>query len=74
LLDPATSALLQEFIPKELGGQNPAFVDAIANLPDAARKIVWGTLAWGGQWCTSPGYAYLHDPLSGNSLRSARRQ
>jgi aldehyde dehydrogenase (NAD+) len=44
----------------ELGGQNPAFVDPTANIPDAAKKIVWGATAWGGQWCTSPGYAYVH--------------
>src|ERR1700730_11802638 len=41
----------------ELGGMNPAVVDATANIPDAAKKIVWGAMAWGGQWCTSPGYA-----------------
>lgn len=45
----------------ELGGQNPAIVDETANLPDAARKIVWGAMAWGGQWCTSPGYAAVHE-------------
>jgi len=32
----------------ELGGQNPAIVDETANLPDAAKKIVWGAMAWGG--------------------------
>ena len=48
----------------ELGGQNPAFVDATANLPDAAKKIVWGATAWGGQWCTSPGYAYVHESIA----------
>ena len=48
----------------ELGGQNPAFVDATANLPDAAKKIVWGPTAWGGQWCTSPGYAYVHESVA----------
>ena len=47
----------------ELGGQNPAFVDATANLPDAAKKIVWGAMAWGGQWCTSPGFAYVHESV-----------
>jgi aldehyde dehydrogenase (NAD+) len=47
----------------ELGGQNPAFVDATANLSDAAKKIVWGATAWGGQWCTSPGYAYVHESV-----------
>src|SRR5580704_17506802 len=41
----------------ELGGQNPAIVDETANIPDAAKKIVWGAMAWGAQWCTSPGYA-----------------
>jgi acyl-CoA reductase-like NAD-dependent aldehyde dehydrogenase len=40
----------------ELGGQNPAMVDETANIADAAKKIVWGAMAWGGQWCTSPGY------------------
>ena len=45
----------------ELGGQNPAFVDATANIPDAAKKIIWGATASGGQWCTSPGYAYVHE-------------
>jgi aldehyde dehydrogenase (NAD+) len=44
----------------ELGGQNPAFVDSTANISDAAKKIVWGAMAWGGQWCTSPGYTYVH--------------
>lgn len=48
----------------ELGGQNPALVDETANIPDAARKIVWGAMAWGGQWCTSPGYAYVHESVA----------
>ncbi len=48
----------------ELGGQNPAFVDPTANIPDAAKKIVWGATAWGGQWCTSPGYAYVHESIA----------
>jgi aldehyde dehydrogenase (NAD+) len=48
----------------ELGGQNPALVDATANIHDAAKKIVWGAMAWGGQWCTSPGYAYVHESVA----------
>src|SRR3984885_743607 len=47
----------------ELGGMNPALVDETANIPDAAKKIVWGAMAWGGQWCTSPGYAYVHESV-----------
>ena len=49
----------------ELGGQNPAIVDETANIPDAAKKIVWGAMAWGGQWCTSPGYAVVHQSVAG---------
>lgn len=48
----------------ELGGQNPAIVDASANLADAAKKIVWGATAWGGHWCTSPGYVYVHESVA----------
>jgi aldehyde dehydrogenase (NAD+) len=48
----------------ELGGQNPAIVDETANTPDAAKKIVWGAMAWGGQWCTSPGYAVVHESVA----------
>ncbi|MGC1783534.1 MAG: aldehyde dehydrogenase family protein [Acidobacteriaceae bacterium] len=48
----------------ELGGQNPAIVDETANLPDAAKKIVWGAMAWGGQWCTSPGYAVVQESVA----------
>src|SRR6267142_2989469 len=48
----------------ELGGMNPAVVDQTANVPDAAKKIVWGKMAWGGQWCTSPGYAYVHQSVA----------
>lgn len=39
-------------------------MDETANLPDAAKKIVWGAMAWGGQWCTSPGYAVVHESLA----------
>src|ERR1700730_5019980 len=48
----------------ELGGQNPAIVDETANVPDAAKKIVWGAMAWGGQWCTSPGYSVVHESVA----------
>jgi acyl-CoA reductase-like NAD-dependent aldehyde dehydrogenase len=48
----------------ELGGQNPVFVDQTANLKDAAKKIAWGALAWGGQWCTRPGYACVQESIA----------
>jgi aldehyde dehydrogenase (NAD+) len=57
----------------ELGGMNPAVVDATANVPDAAKKIVWGKMAWGGQWCTSPGYAYVHESVAEAFVTEARK-
>jgi aldehyde dehydrogenase (NAD+) len=56
----------------ELGGQNPALVDETANIPDAAKKIVWGAMAWGGQWCTSPGYAYVHESVADAFVEQAK--
>src|SRR5262247_1955751 len=57
----------------ELGGQNPALVDKSANLRDAAKKIIWGATAWGGQWCTSPGYAYVHESVAEAFVAECRR-
>src|SRR5271163_4192608 len=57
----------------ELGGQNPALVDQTANIPDAAKKIVWGAMAWGGQWCTSPGYAYVHESVADAFVDEAKK-
>jgi aldehyde dehydrogenase (NAD+) len=57
----------------ELGGQNPAMVDETANIADAARKIVWGAMAWGGKWCTSPGYAYVHESVADAFVAEAKK-
>jgi aldehyde dehydrogenase (NAD+) len=57
----------------ELGGQNPAIVDETANVPDAAKKLVWGATAWGGQWCTSPGYVYVHEKLADQFVVECRK-
>jgi aldehyde dehydrogenase (NAD+) len=57
----------------ELGGMNPAVVDETANVADAAKKIVWGAMAWGGQWCTSPGYAYVHESVAEQFVAEAKK-
>ena len=57
----------------ELGGQNPALVDETANIPDAAKKIAWGATASGGQWCTSPGYAYVHESVAEEFVTEAKQ-
>src|SRR6202167_4729820 len=57
----------------ELGGINPAVVDQTANVSDAAKQIVWGAMAWGGQWCTSPGYAYVHESVADAFVAEAKK-
>src|SRR5580693_427751 len=57
----------------ELGGMNPALVDETANIRDAAKKIVWGAMAWGGQWCTSPGYAYVHESVAAEFVAECKK-
>jgi Aldehyde dehydrogenase family len=52
---------------------NPALVDETANIRDAAKKIVWGAMAWGGQWCTSPGYAYVHESVADAFVAEAKK-
>src|SRR5258708_10357238 len=48
----------------ELGGQNHAIVYKSATVPDDAKVLVWGAMTWGGQWCTSPGYAVVHESVA----------
>jgi len=43
---------------------NPAVVDQTANVPDAAKKIVWGAMAWAAR-VHVPGYAYVHESIAG---------
>ncbi|MDI1255349.1 MAG: aldehyde dehydrogenase [Flavobacterium sp.] len=40
----------------ELGGKNPCIVDQTANLPLAAKRIVWGKFINAGQTCIAPDY------------------
>lgn len=56
----------------ELGGQNPAVVDETANVVEAARELVWGASAFGGQWCVSPGYVYVHETVVDKFLAAAK--
>ena len=45
----------------EMGGKNPAIVDASAAVDNAALKIAWGRAANAGQVCVAPDYALVHE-------------
>ena len=48
----------------EMGGKNPAIVDASASLENAARKIAWGRIANAGQVCVAPDYVLAHESVA----------
>lgn len=47
----------------ELGGKSPAVVDRDANLPMAARRIVFGKLLNAGQTCVAVDYVLVHEDV-----------
>jgi aldehyde dehydrogenase (NAD+) len=47
----------------EMGGKNPAIVDASAALDNAAKKIAWGRIANAGQVCVAPDYVLAHESV-----------
>ena len=44
----------------ELGGKSPCIVGRDADIPLAARRIVWGKLLNAGQTCVAPDYLFVH--------------
>jgi|SRR6218665_355671 len=47
----------------ELGGKNPCIVDATANLPLAAKRIVWGKFINAGQTCIASDYVLVQNKV-----------
>ena len=47
----------------ELGGKSPVVVDATANLPLAARRIVFGKYLNSGQTCVAPDYVLCEEAV-----------
>jgi aldehyde dehydrogenase (NAD+) len=47
----------------EMGGKNPAIVDASAAIDNAAKKIAWGRIANAGQICVAPDYVLAHESV-----------
>ena len=54
----------------ELGGKSPCIVDATANIPLAARRIVFGKFLNCGQTCVAPDYIYCDERVQ-NALITA---
>ena len=57
----------------ELGGKSPAIVDETADVPRAARSIMWGKFVNAGQTCVAPDFVLVHESRAAEFLDSARR-
>lgn len=58
----------------ELGGKSPCVVDETANIPLAARRIVFGKFLNCGQTCVAPDYILCHSSVKEKLLTELKRQ
>lgn len=58
----------------ELGGKSPTIVDADADLPLAARNIIWAKFTNAGQTCIAPDHVYVHESIKAAWIECCRRE
>ncbi len=58
----------------ELGGKSPCIVDQTADIPLAARRIVFGKYLNCGQTCVAPDYIYCHRSVKDRLIREVQKQ
>lgn len=58
----------------ELGGKSPCIVDESANIPLAAKRIVWGKFLNCGQTCVAPDYLLCSTKIKDELLGEIKKQ
>ena len=58
----------------ELGGKSPCIVDQTADIPLAARRIVFGKYLNCGQTCVAPDYIYCHRSVKDQLIKEVQKQ
>lgn len=58
----------------ELGGKSPCIVDETANIPLAAKRIVFGKFVNCGQTCVAPDYLYCHESIKDELITEIKKQ
>lgn len=58
----------------ELGGKSPCIVDETANLPLAAKRIVFGKFVNCGQTCVAPDYIYCAESVKDALMKELEKQ
>lgn len=58
----------------ELGGKSPCIVGKTANIPLAAKRIVFGKFLNCGQTCVAPDYIYCHESVHDKLIAELKKQ
>ncbi|MBS0580824.1 MAG: aldehyde dehydrogenase family protein [Proteobacteria bacterium] len=58
----------------EMGGKNPAVIDASADIEDAAAKLAFARHIINGQVCLSPDYVLVHESLKARFLEALQNK
>lgn len=58
----------------ELGGKSPCIVDETADIPLAAKRIVFGKYLNAGQTCVAPDYVYVQKSVKNIFLEEVKKQ
>ncbi|MDE6059599.1 MAG: aldehyde dehydrogenase [Clostridia bacterium] len=58
----------------ELGGKSPCIVDETANIPLAAKRIVWGKFLNLGQTCVAPDYIFCAEKIHDKLIAEIKKQ
>ncbi|MDR1865229.1 MAG: aldehyde dehydrogenase [Bacteroidales bacterium] len=57
----------------ELGGKSPCIVTDSADLPIAAKRIIWGKMLNAGQTCVAPDYVIVHHSVRQQLIDQLKR-
>lgn len=58
----------------ELGGKSPCIVDETANIPLAAKRLVWGKYLNLGQTCVAPDYVFCAEKVHDRFVAEVKKQ
>lgn len=66
----------EHFIPVtlEMGGKSPCIVDETANIPLAAKRIIFGKFLNAGQTCVAPDFIFCHSTIKEQLIKELSKQ
>ncbi|KAL7058341.1 hypothetical protein AAHC03_016448 [Spirometra sp. Aus1] len=56
----------------ELGGKSPVYIDASADIPLTARRLMWGKTLNAGQTCVAPDYVLCHKAVQDRFIEECK--